>query len=329
MTPATSHAPLLAPVFVVRLRPQYGDGIRGLRQFLKAAWRLYGLRCTGVSTEEFKFHDPRPGRKTRGHSHFGTHEEQESPMEKSNLEKLKQYAATTRSPLAFGGCTYIQWDWKVGKYLGGKNKTDITGKRLVADVSNVMVGFRHLAQGQKPAYALTRLLDPTVDQIERSELGQTDESQWIDGKDPWVPCTAMPFYDEETRQVFILIAAYGERSETGSLIHAFADHNEARPEATEQLPIVQLCVREYVKNDGNPGYAMQLDITGWTERSAAVLRITPPPLAIVDAPKTAAGTDVKPAAVTTDSSDKPTATAKPKRKVSVPGVPDMDLDIPF
>ena len=136
-------------------------------------------------------------------------------MEKSDLEKLKRYASTTRSPLVFGGCPFIQWDWKLGKPLIGKK--DATGRKFVADVPNVMVGFRHLEQGQKPAYALTRLLDPAADEIQRDELGQTDKAQWIDDKDPWVPCTVMPFFDPETRQVFILVAAYGERSEPKAL----------------------------------------------------------------------------------------------------------------
>jgi hypothetical protein len=141
-----------------------------------------------------------------------------------------------------------------------------------------------------------------------------------------VPCTVMPFYGEEKRQVFILTAVYSERSETGSLIHAFADYNEARPEATAQVPIVQLCVREYVKDDGNPGYAMQLDIAGWAERPETVLKVVPPPLTITAEASKAAG---KPADSSKPKSSTDEKAAKPKRKVSVPGAPDMNSDIPF
>jgi hypothetical protein len=239
-------------------------------------------------------------------------------MERSDIEKLKRYASTTQSSLVFGGCPFIQWDWKSGKFLIGKAKTDATGRKFGADVGNVMVGFRHLEQGQKPVYALTRLLDPTADEIERDELGQNDKAQWVDEKDPWVPCTALPFFDLETRQVFILVGAFNERSEIGALIHAFADHNEARPGVQEQVPVVQFCVREYTRNDGRIGYAMQLDIEGWTERPESVFRVLPPPLAI--------STEAK----VVSSADAPKAKLiKPKRKVEVPGAAEIDETIPF
>jgi hypothetical protein len=314
------HAPMFAPVFVVRLRPQFGDGVRGLRQFLKTSLRLYGLRCVGATTEEFEVPSPRPSRRTRCFSRFGKSKEEESIiMDKNDLEKLKNYAATTRSPLVFGGCAFIKWDYKNGKYLIGKNATDITGKKLVADVGNAMGGFQRLEAGKKPEYALVKVLG-TVEPIERAELGDNNPKQWLDAeKDPWVPVTVMPFFDQDTRQVFILVAAYGGRSETGGLIHAFVDQH---PEAADQLPIVQLGAREYIKSDGSVGYAMQLDIVGWAERPAAVLNVQPPPLMI-----TAEAGNGKAASESAASPDK--KAAKPQRKISLPGKPDMDQEIPF
>jgi len=238
-------------------------------------------------------------------------------MEKSDLETLKKYAATTRSHLVFGGVPFIPFDWKSGKYVIGKNKTDVTGRKVVADVGNVMVGFRGW-EDQKPVYFLTRLLDSTVDQIERSELGQTDESQWVGERDPLVAVTVMPVFDEETRQVFILTAAYGERSEAGNVIDAFVGHNVARAGAEEELPIVQLCVRTYTKNDGNPGYAMQLDVVGWTTRPPAVLRVTPPPLNITVTETAKSNSKSK------SSADE--KAAKPQRKIEIARKSD---EIPF
>ena len=239
-------------------------------------------------------------------------------MDRSDLEKLKHYAATTRSQMAFGGCAFIKWDYKTGKYLVGKNATDFTGKKLVADVGNVMGGFREW-KDQKPIYFLTRLLDKTVDPIERDELGQTNESLWVDGKDPLVAVTVLPVFDKETRQVFIITAAYGERSETGNVIDAFVGHNEARPpDAEEELPIVQLCARPYTKNDGSPGFAMQLDVVDWTTRPPAVLRVTPPPL-IITVTETA-----KSNSKSKSSADE--KAAKPQRKIEIARKSD---EIPF
>jgi hypothetical protein len=232
----------------------------------------------------------------------------EVTMEKSDLQKLQRYAATTRSHLIFGGVPFIQFDWKSGKYVVGKNKADFTGKKLVADVGNVMVGFRNW-EDQKPIYFLTRLLDSTIDPIERDELGQMDESQWVGEKDPFVAVTVLPVFDEETRQTFVITAAYGERSETGNVINAFVDHNAARPDAEAELPIIQLCVRPYTKNDGSAGFALQLDVVDWTTRPPAVLKVMPPPLNIT------VTESAKSNAKSKSSADE--KVAKPKRKIEI------------
>jgi hypothetical protein len=179
-------------------------------------------------------------------------------------------------------------------------------------------------EGQKPVYALTKILDATVDPIQRVELGDNDPKHWLDPeKDPWVPCTVLPLFDSETRQVFILIAAYGGRSETSSVISTFADNAAQHPEAEAQLPIVQLCVRQYPKSDGDIGYAMALDIDGWADRPAAVLHVQPPALSITSEVGKSGETDAKAKPAKSDGK----ADAKPKRKISVLSPPDPS--IPF
>ena len=247
-------------------------------------------------------------------------------MNQEDLAKLKQYASTTRSWVAFGGCSYIQWDWKTGQYTVGKSKTNFTGKKLAADTVDCMGGYQRLEKGQKPQYALTKILDPSVEPIERNELSDPDESRWTDGKDPWVGVTAMPFFDPETRQSFIMIGAYGARGELSAVIDAYVDRVTQDPQAAEQRPLVQLCVREYVKDDGTPGYAMQLDIVDWVTRPAAVLHVQPPPLNIT-AP-TNKGNDKT--ASTKPQPQPSDANAKPKRKIAVVGgKPDIDDEVPF
>jgi hypothetical protein len=97
---------------------------------------------------------------------------------------------------------------------------------------------------------------------------------------------------------------------------------------------VQLCVREYVKNDGNPGYAVAFDIVGCVDRPNAVLHIQPPPLNITatEIPKgtgkAASGTDKDSSQAESSATAK---AAKPKRKIRVEGdkSSDMDTEIPF
>jgi hypothetical protein len=72
-------------------------------------------------------------------------------MDPTSLAKLKQYAAATQSPTAFGGCAFIKWNYRIGKFFVGKNNTDFTNKKLVADVPNAMDGFQWLEKGKNPS----------------------------------------------------------------------------------------------------------------------------------------------------------------------------------
>jgi hypothetical protein len=232
-------------------------------------------------------------------------------MEKAALAKLKDFARTTVSPVLFAGCAYIQWDFKAGKFLVGKDKEDFTGKQLVADIPHCMAGYMHLAKGERPSYALVHLLDASVEQIERAELRPPPPLD-ADERDYWVPCTGMPFFDQTSRQVFVLIGGFDTRSELGSLVNAFVGENQDG--AADRLPLVTLGVRKYPKNDGTTGYAPQFDIDDWTARPAAVLRVQPPPLNIRKVDKSTNSKDGK--------------TSAPARIITVPGS-DLNDETPF
>jgi hypothetical protein len=125
----------------------------------------------------------------------------------------------------------------------------------------------------------------------------------------------LPVFDEETRQVFVITAAYGERSEIGNVIDAFVECNKSRSSGEEEVPIIQLCARSFTKNDGSVGHAMQLDLDGWTTRPPGVLRVYPPPLSIE--------------LIRSNGKAKASAddeTVKPKRKIEIPHKPE---EVPF
>jgi hypothetical protein len=327
------RTPLFAPVYVVKLCPQFGDDVHGLRRFLKVALRSFSLRCVSIRTEQLEIPSPRPSRQPRRRSRVGNY--QEIVMDKADAERLKTYAASTRAHLGFGGATFISFDWKTGKYTIGKAKTDFTGQKLVANLPNTMAGFRDWPAGGKPEYALTLVLDPNVEPIQRDELGKTDKKLWADEKkDPWVPVTALVLHPEDMpRQAFVLIASYSERSEAGNVIDAYVDHNRDRAKADEEVPVIQLCARSYHKQDGTEAFAMQLDVVGpWVPLAETALKISPPALKIAAVEPVAAKavTNGKSASEAADASkaadDKPT---KPKRKVSIAGKSDYDDEVPF
>ena len=252
-------------------------------------------------------------------------------MEKSELQKLQQYAAGSRSQVAgFGGAIFIKWDYKTGACTAGKANTDIAGRKFVADAGDAMAGFQRLEKGQKPQYALVRVLD-NVDPIKRNELSDTNPKHWLDdNKDPWVPVTGLPFYDEETRQNYIIIAAYGARDAVADLLQAVFDHGVAHPQDAGKLPLVEFCVREYPKNDGTTGYALYFEIDGWVDRPEAVLHVRPPPLNITPQADKGNGKTASAATSTAASKPSPDDTAKPQRKIAVVGgKPDHDDEVPF
>ena len=253
-------------------------------------------------------------------------------MEKSELDKLRDYATSSRSSTGFlfGGATYLTFDWKEGRWLAGKNKTDLTNGQLVADLGDVMGGFQRLEKGMKPQYALTRILDPTVDPIERSELSNYVENRADGNKDVWVPVTASGFFDPESRASYIVIAAYAARDAMSNLLDAYVDHVAAYPEAAEQLPLVTFGVREFTKSNGEPGYAAQFDIESWVNRPAAVLHIKPPPIAVTTAEAVRAKTSGNGRGDESAPDDEKVAKLKPKRKIRAEGeAADWDQEIPF
>ena len=359
--PVSGPNPPDNPIFVVRLKPQSGDGVRSLQQFLKKSLRHYQLRCFSV-TEEFlpeliiehcetaddeawgptlpgyaddeKFYarvGPRPGRKTRWRSiSCGIHQnQQEREMNPSDLAKLRDYAAASKSQIAFGGATYIMFDPRTGKVTAGKAAIDMGGRKLGVDIPDAMGGFRQFVD-RKPVYALTKVLDPNVEPIARSELGDIDKTRWLDEKDPWTGVTVLPLFDPATHEVFVLSCVYGERGAASNLIDAYADHVAAHPEAAEQLPVISFSVRQYPRNDGTPGFALQFDIETWIGRPKSIAHISPPPLTIERISNGKAADDSGTAAADSAKAKSPEdKVTKLKRKVAVPGKPDYDDSVPF
>ena len=243
-------------------------------------------------------------------------------MEKSELEKLRQYAAGSRSQMAgFSGAIFIKRDYKTGICTAGKTNTDITGYKFVADVGDVMSGFQRIEKGQRPQYALVRVLDATVTPIKRGELSDPNPQHWLDdNKDPWVAATGLPLYVEETRQPYIFLAVYQARDAVADLLTAVAEHGTEHPQDADELPVVEFCDRTYTKDDGSKGHALFFDIHGWVDRSAAVLHVRPPPLNITARTDTA----------DTGNGKASKSSAEPQRKIVVPGgKPDYDDSIPF
>src|SRR5262245_53302121 len=106
------------PLFLITLEalPQI-DAVKALRALLKRAWRSHGLRCVDLST-------------------FNN---ENLPMDINQLENLGRFAASNRGNAGFD-VTFLKCDGNNGQWSAGKNRTDMNGRKLVADVQDAMQG---------------------------------------------------------------------------------------------------------------------------------------------------------------------------------------------
>jgi hypothetical protein len=274
------------------------DAVKALRAVLKAAARRFGLRCVGISTRDTL--------------------QWSNPMNNAELEFLRRYVSAARSHSGFG-IPFLKCDGNNGRWPAGKDKTDMTGRRLAADVPDAMHGFQKF-ENRKPIYVIGRIAD-RYQPPDRSTLGDTNPDRWINGKDPWASVVLLPMYDPETREPFIFTSSNdGGKDAVTALVDAVVDNVALHPDATNQLPVCELASDSYVNSRGKEIFKPIFEIVGWDERPDAVRRIKPPPIDMLALEHKAAEQEVVEVA------------PKPKRqRVAAGGSArvDMDDEIPF
>jgi hypothetical protein len=191
------------------------------------------------------------------------------------LERFEEFGNEMSGPRSFGA-TMLKYSGVTGEWTTGKNGTSMNGKKLVADIADLMKGWQSF-NDRKPIYVLVRVADGKSPP-RREDLGDTNEQLW-DAKqgDPWKLATALPLFDPETHETFIFATTTdGGKSAVGLLAKAFAAEQRKHSGAT--LPIVELDTDSYVNNSGKRIFTPIFDIIGWTDRPAAVKHSLPPPM---------------------------------------------------
>lgn len=173
--------------------------------------------------------------------------------------------------------TVLKFNGETGEWTAGKKGTPMDGKKLVADITDLMKGWLSFDRNRKPTYAVVRVAD-RISAPRREDLGDTDERlwDWMQG-DPWKLVTVLPFFDPDTRETFTFTTSTdGGTRAVGLLVKAFVAERRERPGGA--LPIVELDKDSYVNNKDKTIFTPILDITGWTDRPASVKRSLPPPM---------------------------------------------------
>jgi hypothetical protein len=158
---------------------------------------------------------------------------------------------------------------------------------------------------------------------------------WENGKDPWVRVDLLPFWDVESREVLLFTAANkGSRDAVARLVEAYLYDVETHPEDLNKVPLIELETDSYVNKHGKRIFVPIFAILDWIERPAAVRRILPPPVKMLEL--TAAPTAVlatPPSDMIPAKSDQraPAAKSKPKKSPQPQQSSGIDFDdeVPF
>jgi hypothetical protein len=171
-----------------------------------------------------------------------------------------------------------------GKDLDAEN---VTGKRFVADIADVMMGYRKFTDGRvkMPVWAVVAVGGDKL-LPERKTLGDTDESKWPmskyrDGErqDIWKVIWVLPMYSESEAGAGDTFAFSPESNSGINAIANLVDIYAERPDGDNKLPLISLQSRP-----GSRFASPILHIEGWVDRPAGVRRLTPPPLPIAPEP---------------------------------------------
>lgn len=191
-----------------------------------------------------------------------------------DLQPFEEFGNENSGQFGFEA-TVLKFNGQTGEWTAWKNGTSMNGKKLVADVPDLMKGWMRF-KDRKPIYAVVRFADRISPPL-REDLSDTDETLWDEKQgDPWKPVTVLPFFDLETREPFIFTTSTdGGTKAVASLVNAFVA--ERRERSSKKLPIVELDSDSYV-NKGKRIFTPVLSIIGWTDRPDAVKRSLPPPM---------------------------------------------------
>ena len=237
----------------------------------------------------------------------------------AELEHLRNFAAAARR----GGFNlpFFRLDGNSGEYhrTGKTNTAAMNGQNLACDPVDAMTGYQKF-EAKVPAYQIGRVADG-YQPPPREQLGDLNEFHWENGKDPWVRIDLLPFWDVESREVLLFSAAnQGSRNAVAHLVAAYINNAEVHPEDLTKVPLVELETDSYLNKHGKRIFTPIFAIIDWIERPAAVRRILPPPVKMLQLTAVPTVAPAAPPSGTIPAKFDSRAKSKPKKPVNF----DMD-----
>src|SRR5262245_19395197 len=196
-------------------------------------------------------------------------------MTSVDLSVFRRSAAAMRSGTGFEG-DFLRFSGESGKWSCGKENTDVAGRRIIADVTDMLVGWQKFKDKRPVQYGGGRIIDGH--QLPpRSELDEQDEAKWRNSQDPWQVTYYLAAFDDETGQTLIFTtSSRGGKDWLAGLQDEFAIHNDGRPPTEWQWPRVELTSESYINSYGKKFYAPIFRVLEWCDPPANFKAIRPP-----------------------------------------------------
>jgi len=134
--------------------------------------------------------------------------------------------------------------FKDGEFLRGFDKVTVPlGTRFVAHPASTARGYQRWEDGKPTDLKIRTLNDPKQLPIFREGLGDDDESQWPEDKDPWSPIMMIAMKDTEGVRVTFSTSSVGGENALFSFLRDFKLIRHKHP---NQVPVVEIGVGSYV-----------------------------------------------------------------------------------
>jgi hypothetical protein len=132
--------------------------------------------------------------------------------------------------------------FKDGRFARGFDKTEVAeGTRMMLHPASTSDGFIKWEDG-KPVEWRIRELNSTQFPISRETLGDTDESEWPDGKDPWAFTMMVALKDSDGALLTFSTGTVGGKNAIRKVLR---DWKLARNKYPGKVPVVSLEVGSY------------------------------------------------------------------------------------
>jgi len=199
-------------------------------------------------------------------------------MPNAELEHLRNFTAASRR----GGFNVplFRLDGNSGEFkrTSKQHPDPMNGQILASDPGDLITGWQRF-QNNMPILQVGRAADG-YQPAAREQLGDLPEPG---DKDPWQRVDFLPFWSPESREVLLFTASnQGSRDAVANLVDAYCNNLAEHPEDQNKVPLIELGTDSYKNTHGKHIFVPIFDMNDWIERPAAVRRVLPPPVKMLN-----------------------------------------------